>query len=87
MLAAHPLVRVFDALPGTRLEAYAVEWMRILGLAMLPVSVSIALVGPLQGAGATWTSLRVNIWTSLALQVPAAWLLGSCSTSAPLACG
>jgi putative MATE family efflux protein len=76
MLAAHPLVRVFDVRPATLLEAYSVEWMRILGLAMVPASVNIALVGLLQGAGATWTSLRVNLWTSLVLQVPAAWLLG-----------
>jgi putative MATE family efflux protein len=74
--AAHPLVAVFDVRRGTPIEAYAVEWMRILGYAMLPAAVHIAMVGLLQGAGATMTSLRINLWTTLALQVPLAAVLG-----------
>ena len=76
LVAAHLLVKVFDVETGTPLETYAVEWMQILGVAMLPASVHIAMVGLLQGAGATMTSLRINIWTTLALQVPLAALLG-----------
>lgn len=76
MVFAHPLVAIFDVDPGTQLESYAVEWMRLLGVAMLPASINIALVGMLQGAGATRTSLRINIWTTLLIQVPLAALLG-----------
>jgi putative MATE family efflux protein len=76
VFAAHPLVATFDVPPHTPLEEYAVEWMRILAYAMLPAAVNMALVGVLQGSGATRISLRINIWTTLALQVPLAVLLG-----------
>jgi len=76
LAAARPLVHVFDVQPGTPLEAYSVEWMRLLGYAMLPAAVHISMVGLLQGAGATMTSLKINIWTTLALQVPLAFVLG-----------
>ncbi|MGE0872514.1 MAG: hypothetical protein AB7P03_28420 [Kofleriaceae bacterium] len=36
----------------------------------------VAIVGLLQGSGATRTSLRINIYTTLAIQVPLAALLG-----------
>ena len=35
-----------------------------------------ALIGVLQGSGATRTSLRINVWATLAIQVPVALLLG-----------
>jgi putative MATE family efflux protein len=76
VIASYPLVAIFDVKSGTPLEAYAVEWMRLLGLAMLPAAINIALVGVLQGAGATRLSLRINIWTTLAIQIPLAALLG-----------
>ncbi len=76
VLAAYPLVGIFDVKEGTALEGYAVEWMRLLGLAMLPAAINISLIGMLQGAGATRTSLRINIWTTLAIQIPLAALLG-----------
>jgi len=74
--AATPLVHVFDVKAGTPLEAYSVEWMHILGYAMAPAAINMALIGLLQGAGATRTSLRINIWSTLAIQVPVALLLG-----------
>lgn len=76
VIAAHSLVTVFDVKQGTDLEIYAVEWMRLLGLAMAPAAINIALVGMLQGAGATRTSLRINIWTTLLVQIPLAAVLG-----------
>lgn len=76
VIAAHTLVTVFDVKQGTDLEIYAVEWMRLLGLAMAPAAINIALVGMLQGAGATRTSLRINIWTTLLVQIPLAAVLG-----------
>lgn len=76
VFAAYPLVHVFDVRAHTALEAYSVQWLRLLGYTMLPVGVHIALVGLLQGAGATSTSLRINIVTTLALQIPLGALLG-----------
>ncbi len=75
-IAAHPLTAIFDVKRGTPLELYAVEWMRILGYGMVPSAIHIALMGLFQGAGATRTSLRINIYTTFAFQIPIAWLLG-----------
>jgi len=76
IIAAHPLARIFDVTPGTPLEVYSVEWMRILGILMLPASVNIALMGLLQGSGATKLSLRINIWTTVLVQVPLSYTFG-----------
>ncbi len=76
VLAAHPLVWIFDVAPGTPLERYSVEWMRVLGIAMIPGALSTALVGVLQGAGATRTSLRINTWVTLLVHIPLATLFG-----------
>jgi putative MATE family efflux protein len=76
VIAAPPLVRIFDVAPGSPLDRYSIEWMRVLGLAMVPASLTIALVGVLQGAGATRTSLRINTWMTLLIQIPLAGLLG-----------
>ncbi|HSD90521.1 MAG TPA: MATE family efflux transporter [Kofleriaceae bacterium] len=76
VVAALPLVEIFDVKPGTSLADYTVEWMRILGIAMLPAGTNMALIGLLQGAGATRISLWINFWATLALQVPLALLLG-----------
>jgi putative MATE family efflux protein len=74
--AAYPLVGIFDVAEGSPLEHYSVEWMWVLGFALLPAGLTIALSGVLQGSGATRTSLRINIWTTLLIQIPSAWLLG-----------
>jgi Na+-driven multidrug efflux pump len=50
--------------------------MRVLGVAMLPAGISIALTGVLQGSGATRTSLRITMWTTFLVQIPLALLLG-----------
>jgi putative MATE family efflux protein len=76
LVAAPPLVRIFDVRDGTPLAAYAVEWMRVLGIAMVPAAVNISLMGVLQGSGATRTSLRINAWLTLAIQIPLSALLG-----------
>lgn len=75
-VAAHPLAQIFDVEAGTPLELYTVEWMRILGYAMVPSALNLALVGVLQGAGATRTSLRINVGATLLVQIPCAWVLG-----------
>jgi putative MATE family efflux protein len=76
VIAARPLVQIFDVEPNTPLELYAIEWMRVLGANMPLAAIHIALLGVLQGAGATRLSLRINVWTTFAIQIPAAWLLG-----------
>lgn len=76
MVAAHPLAQIFNVRAGTPLEEYTVEWMRVLGVAMLPAGFSIALVGVLQGSGATRTSLRINTCMTFLVLIPLAGLLG-----------
>lgn len=76
IFAAYPIVGLFDVASGSDLEAYAVEWMRLLGYGMPIAGFHIAMVGLLQGAGATGTSLRINIWGTLVFQIPMSALLG-----------
>ena len=76
MIGKISIAGLFDAAPGSSLEGYAVEWMRLLGLGMPIVGTHIALVGLLQGAGATRISLRINVWATLAFQIPVSFILG-----------
>jgi putative MATE family efflux protein len=76
MLAGAPLTRVFNVGAGTPLETYSVQWMQLLGLAMFPSAFHIALVGLLQGSGATMTSLKINIATTFAVQIPLSYVFG-----------
>ncbi|MEM1413460.1 MAG: MATE family efflux transporter [Myxococcota bacterium] len=73
---ASGLVALFDVPEGSELHALAVEWMRILGYGMPVVGVHIAFVGMFRGAGATRTSLWINILGTLLVQIPLSWLLG-----------
>lgn len=76
MVAAAPMVHIFDVKPGTSFETYCVQWMQLLGIAMFPSAVHIALVGLLQGSGATMTSLKINIWTTFLIQIPLSAIFG-----------
>jgi putative MATE family efflux protein len=76
VLGAEPIVAIFDVDPATELGRYSILWMRVLGLGMPIVGVHIALIGMLRGAGATNTSLRINIVGTMAIQVPLSWFLG-----------
>jgi putative MATE family efflux protein len=76
VLAAHPLVPVFLEKRGPAVEAYAVDWMRILGVTMLPTAASLAFMGMFQGSGATMKSLAINLVTTLVIQIPLAAVLG-----------
>lgn len=71
----HPLVGIFDVKAGP-LADYTVEWMRILGITMIPAGLNMALIGLLQGSGATRISLRINFWSTIAIQIPLSWLFG-----------
>ena len=76
VLGAEPIVAIFDVDPATELGRYSMLWMRVLGLGMPIVGVHIALIGMLRGAGATNTSLRINIVGTVLIQVPLSWFLG-----------
>jgi len=76
VLGAEPIIAIFDIDPATELGRYSILWMRILGLGMPIVGVHIALIGMLRGAGATNTSLMINIVGTMLIQVPLSWFLG-----------
>jgi putative MATE family efflux protein len=69
------ILGIFKVDVDGRLGGYALMWMHLLGAGMPIAGVHIALVGLLQGAGATMTSLRINV-IGTAIQIPASWLLG-----------
>jgi putative MATE family efflux protein len=73
---AGPIVELFEIAPGSTLFDYSVMWMKILAWAMPVVGIYISFGGMLQGAGATRTSLRINTWSTLGLQIPLSYLLG-----------
>jgi len=76
IVGAEPIVAIFDVSPTTELGHYSLLWMRVLGWGMPIVGVHIALIGMLRGAGATNTSLLINVVGTLLVQVPLSWLLG-----------
>ena len=76
VLGAEPIIAIFDIDPATELGRYSILWMRILGWGMPIVGVHIALIGMLRGAGATNTSLMINIVGTMLIQVPLSWFLG-----------
>ena len=76
VFGAEPIIAIFDIDPATELGRYSILWMRILGLGMPIVGVHIALIGMLRGAGATNTSLMINIVGTMLIQVPLSWFLG-----------
>jgi putative MATE family efflux protein len=76
VFGAEPIIAIFDVDPATELGRYSILWMRILGWGMPVVGVHIALIGMLRGAGATNTSLMINIVGTVIIQVPLSWFLG-----------
>ena len=76
VLGAEPIIAIFDVDPVTELGRYSMLWMRILGWGMPVVGVHIALIGMLRGAGATNTSLAINVVGTVLVQVPLSWFLG-----------
>jgi Na+-driven multidrug efflux pump len=76
IVGAQPIIAIFDVHSGTELGRYSLLWMRVLGWGMPVVGVHIALIGMLRGAGATNTSLLINVIGTLLIQVPLSWVLG-----------
>jgi putative MATE family efflux protein len=75
LAGAAPIVAIFDIALDTPLADLSILWMRMLGIGMPIVGVHIALIGMLRGAGATNTSLWINI-IGTTLQIPLSYLLG-----------
>ncbi len=75
IMGARPIMAIFDITPGP-LADLCNKWMEVLGFGMPFVGVHIALVGMLRGAGATATSLRINLVGTLLVQIPLSYLLG-----------
>jgi len=76
VFGATPILAIFDVDPATELGRYSILWMQVLGWGMPVVGIHIALIGMLRGAGATNTSLMINIIGTLVIQVPLSWFLG-----------
>ncbi len=76
VFGAEPIIAIFNVDSPTELGRYSILWMRVLGWGMPIVGIHIALVGMLRGAGATNTSLMINIVGTLIIQVPLSWFLG-----------
>jgi len=76
VFGAEPIIAIFNVDSPTELGGYSILWMRVLGWGMPIVGIHIALVGMLRGAGATNTSLMINIVGTLIIQVPLSWFLG-----------
>jgi putative MATE family efflux protein len=76
VFGAEPIIGIFDVDPATELGRYSMLSMRVLGWGMPVVGVNIALIGMLRGAGATNTSLAINVVGTVIVQVPLSWFLG-----------
>ena len=75
VVAAKPIIAVFDVAAGTALAHYSLQWMWVLGLSMPIFALHLALVGVLQGAGSTRTALAINITAVFLIQIPTSLLL------------
>ncbi len=73
---APDIVMSFDVEATSHLGQLSVQWIEVLGYGLPIVGVYVALAGVLQGAGDTKTPLWVNVFATLAMQVPLSWFLG-----------
>jgi Na+-driven multidrug efflux pump len=78
------IVSAFEITAGTELHTLTVLWLKVLGYSMPIFGLHIALVGLLQGSGATWTSLGINFTTTIGIQIPLALFLGFSMGLGPL---
>jgi len=76
ILFSSGIVAAFGLEQGTPIAEYTTQWVWILGAGMPIVGLWIAFAGMLQGAGHTMTSLRINGFSTLLIQIPLCWFLG-----------
>lgn len=75
--SAESIVKVvFDVPPGTHLSRLSVSWMELLGYGMPLTGAHIAFVGMFRGSGDTSTSLWINVFGTVLVQIPLSYLLG-----------
>jgi Na+-driven multidrug efflux pump len=70
------MVLAFDIGAETVLFGYTTTWIQVLGYTMPIFGVHIAFVGTFHGSGSTWLALGLNTMSTLAIQIPAAYVLG-----------
>jgi len=73
---AAPIVESFGVDPFSSLGEDSMLWIRILGVGMPVIGLTIAFNGMLQGSGDTRTALAINAIGTIAIQIPLSWLLG-----------
>jgi len=76
LLAAWPILSLFEIQAGTALGDFSEQWMGLLCLGFPLVGLFIGYGGVLRGSGATGVSLRINALGTLAVQIPLSWILG-----------
>jgi putative MATE family efflux protein len=76
ILLVFPITDLFAVPAGSPLQDYSVLWIRLLGYGMPIVAIHMAFVGLLQGAGATRTSLSINLAATFFFQIPLSYYLG-----------
>lgn len=64
------LAALFSIEPGTELFALTTLWIMILGGTLPIIGANVALIGALRGAGATFSSLLINMVGTLIFQIP-----------------
>jgi MATE family multidrug resistance protein len=73
---AEPLVAALGVDSAGELASATTTWLRIIALSLPILAVNITFVGMMQGAGLTSTSLGINAFSTLLVQLPAGWLAG-----------
>ena len=76
LLGGPMLQYVFDLHPGTDAHEYAVQWIMVLGATLPIAGVWMAYAGLLHGSGDTFASLKINVASTLGIQIPVSALLG-----------
>jgi putative MATE family efflux protein len=70
------ILDVFDVRRGSDLAQLTIEWIQLLGFGMPIVGLHIGFIGMFRGSGDTNTSLMINVFATVLIQVPLSWLLG-----------
>lgn len=82
--AATPLASFFLGGRGTEVVPLAAQILRVVAFAMLPLAITMVLIGALRGAGDTRWPLMLNLVGVVLLRVPLALFLAHGAVSIPL---
>jgi putative MATE family efflux protein len=70
------ILDVFDVPRGSDMAQLTIEWIQLLGYGMPIVGLHIGFIGMFRGSGDTNTSLMINVFATILIQVPLSWFLG-----------